>query len=126
MHKAILGVAVAWLVAAAPLQGQRRFRVGPTYSSITLEDLSGNAHSFSSFGGSAALITGDEGETGVTGSRYNDLATDGGVRRLTLFGLDSYYYPVVARGVAAFAPTDLGLARVTESPPAAPCAPSLC
>src|SRR5205823_2985286 len=80
MHKAILSVAALWLVAAAPVHGQRRLRVGPTYSSITLEDLSGNAHSFSSFGGSAALITGDEGETGVTVSRYNDLATDGGVR----------------------------------------------
>src|SRR2546430_14251590 len=118
MHKAILSVAALWLVAAAPVHGQRRLRVGPTYSSITLEDLSGNAHSFSSFGGSAALITGDEGETGVTVSRYNDLATDGGVRRLTLFGLDSYYYPIGARGVEPFATIPLGLARGTESSPA--------
>src|SRR5947207_6719799 len=126
MHKAILGVAALSLVAAPPLHGQRRFRVGPTYSSITLEDLSGNAHSFSAFGGSAALITGDEGETGVTVSRYNDLATDGGVRRLTLFGLDSYYYPIGARGVAPFATTALGLARITESAPATQCPPILC
>ena len=126
MHKAILSVAALWLVAAAPVHGQRRLRVGPTYSSITLEDLSGNAHSFSSFGGSAALITGDEGETGVTVSRYNDLATDGGVRRLTLFGLDSYYYPIGARGVAPFATTALGLARITESAPATQCPPILC
>src|SRR5947208_3337997 len=118
MHKTILGVAALWLVAAAPVHGQRRFRVGPTYSSITLEDLSGNAHRFSSFGGSVALITGDEGETGVTVSRYNDLSTDGGLRRLTLFGLDSYYYPIGAHGVAPFATTELGRARVTESAPA--------
>src|SRR5437762_11992744 len=126
MHKTILGVAALWLVAAAPVHGQRRFRVGPTYSSITLEDLSGNAHTFSSFGGSAALITGDEGETGVTVSRYNDLSTDGGLRRLTLFGLDSYYYPIGAHGVAPFATTELGLARVTESAPATQCPPLLC
>src|SRR5947207_3270183 len=129
MNKAILGVAALSLVAAAPVYGQRRFRVGPTYSSITLEDLSGNGHPFSSFGGSAALITGDEGETGLTVSRYNDLSTDGSVRRLTLFGLDSYYYPIGARGVAPFATTELGLARVTESAPlrlAASCSPAGC
>src|SRR2546423_14040976 len=126
MYKAILGVAAVSLVAAAPGQGQRRFRVGPTYSSITLEDLSGNAHSFSSFGASAALITGDEGETGLTVSRYHDLSTDGSLRRLTLFGLDSYYYPIGARGVAPFATTELGLARVTESAPATQCPLLLC
>src|SRR5256714_14386542 len=126
MHKTILSVAALWLVAAAPAHGQRRFRVGPTYSSITLEDLSGNAHRFSSFGGSVALITGAEAETGVTVSRYNDLSTDGGLRRLTLFGLDSYYYPIGAHGVAPFATTELGLARVTESAPATQCPPLLC
>src|SRR5438445_1750849 len=126
MYKAILGVAAVSLVAAAPGQGQRRFRVGPTYSSITLEDLSGNAHRFSSFGASGSLITGDEGETGLTVSRYHDLSTDGSLRRLTLFGLDSYYYPIGARGVAPFATTELGLARVTESAPATQCPLLLC
>ena len=115
MHKTILGVVALWLVAAAPVHGQRRFRVGPTYSSIALEDLSGNAHRFSSFGGSVALITGDEGETGLTVSRYNNLSTDNSVRRLTLVTLDSYYYPIGTHGVAPFAATELGLARVTES-----------
>src|SRR5882762_5348172 len=124
MYKAILGVAAVSLIAAAPVHGQRRLRVGPTYSSITLEDVSGNAHSFSSFGGSAALITGDEGETGLTVSRYNDLSTDGSLRRLTLFALDSYYYPIGARGVAPFATTELGL--VTESAPATQCPLLLC
>ena len=125
MPKTLLAAALGLTVAtAAP--AQRQFRVGPTYSSITLEDLSGNGQPFSSFGGSAALITGDEGETGLTVSRYNDLSTDGSVRRLTLFGLDSYYYPIGARGVAPFATTELGLARVTESAPATQCPPLLC
>jgi hypothetical protein len=109
-------VAALWLVGMSSAQGQRRIRVGPTYSSLGLEDLSGSSHTFSSFGGTVALITGDDGESGITIARYNDLATDGRVRRLTLFGLDSYYYPVGARGVVApFAGTTLGLARVTEA-----------
>jgi hypothetical protein len=108
--------AALWLVGISSAHAQRRIRVGPTYSSLSLEDLSGSSHSFSSFGGSAALITGDDGESGITIARYNDLSTDGRVRRLTLFGLDSYYYPVGARGVVApFAGTTLGLARVTEA-----------
>jgi hypothetical protein len=106
------------VIAASAAPAQRRFRLGPTYSSITLEDLAGTSHTFSSFGGSIALITGDDGETGLSISRYNDLSTDGRVRRLTLFGLDSYYYPVGARGILApFASTTLGLARVTEARP---------
>src|SRR5437773_11914279 len=109
MHKTLLAAALGLSVpTAAP--APRQFRVGPTYSSITLEDLSGNGHTFTSFGGSAALITGDGGGTGVSGSRYTDLSTDGGRRRLTPFGLDSYYYPIGARGVAPFAATELGLA----------------
>src|SRR2546422_2619301 len=114
MHKTILGVAALSLVAA-PLHGQRQFRIGPTYSSISLQDLSGKSHAFSSFGGSAALITGDDGETGITVARYNNLSTDGAVRRLTLFALDSYYYPIGTRGVAPYAATELGLARDRKS-----------
>jgi len=122
MRTTILLVAGLSLIAAASAHGQRSIRVGPTYSSLSLEDLSGASHSFSSFGGSAALITGDDGETGLTIARYNDLSTDGRVRRLTLFGLDSYYYPVGARGVVSpFAGTTLGLARVAEQSPGACC-----
>lgn len=112
---------IAWPVAAlslgvvVSLGAQRPFRIGPAVSSISLEDVSGTAHSFTSFGGSAALITGDEGETGLTIARYHDLSTDNRVRRLTLFSLDSYYYPTRTRGIAPFAATELGLARVTES-----------
>jgi len=118
MRTILLLAVVLPLIGTSPAYAQRRIRIGPTYSSLGLEDLSGSSHTFSSFGGSAALITGDDGESGITIARYNDLSTDGRVRRLTLFGLDSYYYPVGARGVVApFAGTTLGLARVAEAKP---------
>src|SRR3989454_54498 len=115
MRTTCLFAAVLWLAGIASAQAQRRIRIGPTYSSLSLEDQSGSSYSFPSYGGSVALITGDESETGLTIARYNNLSTDHGIRRLTLFGLDSYYYPVGPRGVVApFALTALGLARVTE------------
>jgi hypothetical protein len=113
-------VAALALATAPALAAQGRFRIGPTVSSLALEDLSGTSHSFTSFGGTVDLITGDDGETGLSVERFNDLSTDGKVRRLTLVGLDSYYYPVGARGLAPFALTTLGLARVTESALACP------
>src|SRR3989442_1213518 len=103
------------LAAVSPAAAQRRFRIGPTGSVLGLQDLSGNSHTFNAFGGSVALVTGDDGENGLTVARYDDLSTDGRARRLSLFALDSYYYPVGTRGVAPFASTELGLARVTES-----------
>src|SRR3977135_3633334 len=126
--RTILLLAVALpLIGPSPAHATRRVRIGPTYSSLGLEDLSGSSHTFSSFGGSAALITGEDGESRMTITRDNDLstlarvtalATDRRGRRPTLFGLDSYYYPVGARGVVApFAGTTLGLARVAESRP---------
>jgi hypothetical protein len=109
-------LATLWLAGISSAHAQRAFRIGPTYSSLGLDDASGSSHSFSSLGGSAALITGDDGETGVTIARYHDLSTDNRVRRATLYALDSYYYPVGVRGVIApFATTTLGLARVAES-----------
>lgn len=118
MRNIVVVATVLSVIAVSAAPAQRRFRFGPTYSSITLEDLSGTSHTFSSLGGSIALIAGDDGETGLSISRYKDLSTDGRVRRLTLFGLDSYYYPVGARGILApFAATTLGLARVTEAKP---------
>src|SRR5205809_1029824 len=115
MRTTCLFAAALWLAGIASAEAQRRIRVGPTYSSLSLEDQSGSSYSFPSYGGSVALITGDESETGLTIARYNNLSTDHGIRRLTLYGLDSYYYPVGARGVVApFALTALGLARVTE------------
>ena len=108
-------IAALWLAGESSAHAQRRLRIGPTYSSLALDDASGASHTFSALGGSAALITGDDGETGVSIARYSDLSTDKGIRRLTLFTLDSYYYPVGTRGVVApFALTALGLARVTE------------
>src|SRR2546428_10277279 len=115
MRTTCLVAAALTLFDLASARAQRRVRIGPTYSSVSLEDGSGSSHSFSSFGGSVALITGDEGETGLAIARYNDLSTDKGLRRLSLYVLDSYYYPVGTRGVVApFALTALGLARVTE------------
>ncbi|PYP57828.1 MAG: hypothetical protein DMD44_09425 [Gemmatimonadetes bacterium] len=109
-------IAALWLAGSSSAHAQRRFRIGPTYSSLGLEDASGSSHSFSSFGGTLVVVTGDEGEAGVSVTRYHDLSTDNRVRRLTLYGLDSYYYPVGMRGVIApFAATTLGLARVAES-----------
>jgi len=111
-----LGLAAALLLATATAsQAQHRFRVGPTVSSLSLEDASGASHGFTSFGGSAALITGDDGETGLTVARYGDLALNSCERSLTLYALDSYYYPVGTRGVAPFASGELGLARVTDA-----------
>src|SRR5258708_3645666 len=115
MCKTVYLAAALVLAAATALAAQRRVRIGPALSSISLEDQSGKSHSFTGVGGSVALISGDDGETGLTIARYHDLSTDGGVRRLTLFALDSYYYPVGTRGIAPFAATTLGLARVTES-----------
>src|SRR5213594_5268440 len=115
MRTTCLLAAALWLAGIASAEAQRRFRFGPTYSSLALDDLSGSSHAFPSYGGSASLITGDESETGMTIARYNNLSTNHGIRRLTLYGLDSYYYPVGTRGVVApFALTALGLARVTE------------
>jgi len=122
MRLLILGVGAAVLLAPTAV-AQRRARVGPTLSWISLRDASGTSHTYPSFGASIALLTGDDAESGITVSRYNDLAQGDSVRRLTFFGLDSYYYPVGAKGVAPFASVALGLARVSES--AAIC-PLLC
>lgn len=111
-----------WLVVlaialAAPAAAQRRARIGPVVSTISIEDASGGSHSFTSFGGSGALLTGDDGEIGLVVSRYNDLSADACERALTFFGVESNYYPVGSSGVAPFASSAIGLARVTESTP---------
>lgn len=115
MAKTLLLAGLLSVLALLPAASQRRVRLGLMGSSISLEDLSGAGHSFTSFGASVALITGDDGETGLSAARYHDLSTDNRVRRLTLVSLDSYYYPVGTRGIAPFAATELGLARVSES-----------
>src|SRR2546425_949061 len=108
-------VAALALASVSSVHAQRRFRLGPMLSSLSLEDASGTGHGFTAWGGSVALITGDDGETGLTIARYGDLALNSCPRSLTLYALDSYYYPVGTRGVAPFASTELGLARVTDT-----------
>src|SRR5207249_4284662 len=54
-------------------------------------------------------------ETGLTIARYPDLSDSSCTRTLMSYSLDSYYYPVGARGVAPFASTALRRARVAES-----------
>jgi len=108
-------VAALALASVSSVHAQRRFRLGPMLSSLSLEDASGTGHGFTAWGGPAALITGDDGETGLTVARYGDLALNSCERSLTLYALDSYYYPVGTRGVAPFASGELGLARVTDA-----------
>jgi hypothetical protein len=115
MRRTFFLAALVSVSALLPAAAQRRVRLGLMGSSISLDDLSGATHSFNSFGASVALINGDDGETGLSLARYHDLSTDNRVRRLTLVSLDSYYYPVGTRGIAPFAATELGLARVSES-----------
>ena len=112
MRPILLGLAAATLAGHAAAQG--RARVGPTVSTISIEDGSGTSHSYSSFGGTFALLTGEDGEIGLTVSRYNDLSSSSCVRQLTFFGVESNYYPVGPKGVAPFASSALGLAHVTD------------
>jgi hypothetical protein len=102
------------LAIAGTLAAQRRARIGPTVSTIAIEDASGGSHSFTSFGGSFAFLSGDDGEIGVGASRYGDLSNNNCVRKMTFIGVESNYYPVGAKGIAPFASTAIGLARVTD------------
>lgn len=106
----------ALALLASPVASQRRFRVGPVVSVIVLDE-GGTSESYPSYGGTVALLTGDDTETGLTIARYGDLSASACERSLTFFGLDSYYYPVGAGGIAPFASTQLGLARVTDENP---------
>ncbi len=112
MRPILLGLAAATLAGHAAAQG--RARIGPTVSTISIEDGSGTSHSYSSFGGTFAFLTGDDGEVGLTVSRYNDLSSSSCVRQLTFFGVESNYYPVGPKGIAPFASSALGLAHVTD------------
>ena len=108
---------VSALTCAGALAAQGRARIGPTVSTVAIEDQSGSSHSYTSFGGGLALLTGDDGEIGVGISRYGDLSSDNCARHMTFFGLESNYYPVGARGIAPFASTAIGLARVLDQRP---------
>src|SRR3989442_12850859 len=105
------------LAVAGSSAAQRRARIGPTVSSISIENGSGGSNAFNSFGGSLALLSGDDGEFGLGVSRYGDLSNNSCVRQMTFVGLESNYYPVGASGVAPFASTAVGLARVLDQDP---------
>jgi len=112
MRFLLLGLAAVTLAGHAAAQG--RARIGPVVSTISIQDGSGTSHSYSSIGGTFALITGDDGELGLAVSRYNDLSSSSCVRQLTFFGVESNYYPVGLKGIAPFASSALGLAHVTD------------
>ena len=105
------------LAVAGTCAAQRRARIGPTVSSISIENGSGSSDGFTSFGGSLALLSGDDGEFGVGVSRYGDLSNNSCVRQMTFIGLESNYYPIGAKGVAPYASTAVGLARVLDQDP---------
>jgi len=102
------------LVIAGNAAAQRRGRIGPTVSSISIEDRSGASQSFTGFGGSLAMLSGDDGEVGLAISRFGDLSNNSCIRQMTFFGFESNYYPVGAKGVAPYASSSIGLARVTD------------
>ena len=112
MRTLYLSVTLLTLASGAAAQG--RARIGPVVSTISIQDGSGTSHSYSSIGGTFALLTGDDGEIGVAVSRYNDLSSSSCVRQLTFFGVESNYYPVGPKGIAPFASSALGLAHVTD------------
>lgn len=114
MRSLVLGLVALALVLPGDVAAQRRARIGPTVSTISIEDGSGASHSFSSFGGSFALLTGDDGEIGLAVTRYGDLSSSNCLRQLTFFGVESNYYPVGSQGIAPFASTAVGLARVRD------------
>jgi hypothetical protein len=58
------------LVIAGSVAAQRHVRIGPTVSSNSIEDGSGASQSFTGFGGSLALLSGDDGEIGIAISRW--------------------------------------------------------
>src|SRR5256712_3811353 len=105
------------LALAGNSAAQRRARIGPTVSSISIENGSGGSNAFTSFGGSLALLSGDDGEFGLGVSRYGELSNNSCVRQMTFVGLESNYYPIGAKGVAPYASTEVGLARVLDQDP---------
>jgi hypothetical protein len=112
-----LTIVLIALAVAGAAAAQRRVRIGPTVSTISIEDGSGGSQSFTSFGGSLAFLSGDDGEVGLGVSRYGDLSSNSCVRQMTFVGLESNYYPIGAKGIAPYASTEVGLARVLDQDP---------
>jgi len=84
---------------------------------VSLQDGNGSSHAFTAIGGTLALLTGDDSEIGLAVARYNDLSPDNCVRNLSFVALDSYFYPIGARGLAPYAVTEVGLGSLKESTP---------
>jgi hypothetical protein len=112
-----LTIVLLALAVAGSSAAQRRARIGPTVSSISIEGSSGGSKSFTSYGGSLAFLSGDDGEVGVGVSRYGDLSTDNCARNMTFVGFESNYYPVGAKGVAPYASSAIGLAHILDQNP---------
>ncbi|HEX9346017.1 MAG TPA: hypothetical protein VF919_00435 [Gemmatimonadales bacterium] len=112
-----LTMVVIALAVAGNAAAQRRARIGPTVSSISIEDGAGGSQSFTSFGGTLAFLSGDDGEIGAGISRYGNLSSSNCVRQLTFVGFESNYYPIGAKGIAPFASSAVGLARVLDQDP---------
>jgi hypothetical protein len=112
-----LTIVLLALAVAGSSAAQRRARIGPTVSSMSFENGSGSSQSFTSFGGSLAFLSGDDGEIGVGVSRYGDLSTESCTRNMTFIGLESNYYPVGAKGVAPYASSAIGLAHILDQNP---------
>src|SRR5712691_4540460 len=85
----LLVIALA-CVPPGRVAAQRRARIGPTVSSISIEDGSGSSHSFTSFGASVAFLTGDDGELGIGVSRYGDLSSNNCVRQMSFVALECH------------------------------------
>jgi hypothetical protein len=115
MRSAVIG-GILTLAAVGAAQAQRPVRLGPIASLLSLDEGSATEQ-FASYGAAIALRTGDDGEAGVVAVRAGDLSAGDCRRSLTFVGLESYYYPVGASGVAPFAVTALGLARVHDEDP---------
>lgn len=113
-HRFCFALIVA-AVVATPAAAQRRLRFGPLVSSISIENGTGVSSSFTGYGATLALLTGDYDETGLVVFRYNNLSDNSCTRQATFYGLNSSYYPIGARGIAPFASTELGLVRVSEA-----------
>ncbi len=112
-----LTIVLIALAVAGNAPAQRRARIGPTVSSISLENGSGGSNSYTSFGGSLAFLSGEDGELGVEVSRYGNLSNNSCVRQMTFAGVQSNYYPIGAKGIAPYASTEVGLARVLDQDP---------
>ena len=105
---AVLLLAVA---GATPLAAQRTFQVGAAVSSLT--PTGANDHHT----GATITLGWLGGSTSMTEaylSRYGDADFNTGIRGVTVYGLDSKYFPVEAAGIAPYLSTGIGLFRYTQ------------